>query len=47
VGAHLLVRGAGDEGTIAFQHQVFQEWYASAEVEAWMQRAAMPPRAGT
>ena len=40
VGAHLLVRGAGDEGTIAFQHQVFQEWYASAEVEALMVQAA-------
>jgi hypothetical protein len=40
VGAHLLVRGAGDEGTIAFQHQVFQEWYAAAEVEALMVQSA-------
>ena len=40
VGEHPLVRGAGDEETIAFQHQVFQEWYASAEVEALMVQAA-------
>ena len=40
VGAHLLVRGVGAEGTITFQHQLFQEWYARAEVEALMRQAA-------
>jgi hypothetical protein len=40
VGAHLLVRSAGTDGAIRFQHQLFQEWYAAAEVEKLMLRAA-------
>ena len=38
VNHHLLVRS--DSGTITFQHQQFQEWYASFEVESLMRRAA-------
>jgi hypothetical protein len=40
VGAHLLVRSAGIDGAISFQHQLFQEWYAAAEVEKVMLQAA-------
>jgi hypothetical protein len=40
VGAHLLVRAAGTDGAVAFQHQLFQEWYAAAEVEELMLQAA-------
>jgi hypothetical protein len=36
VGAHLLKR-SGDE--LEFQHQLFQEWYASYEVESLMRTA--------
>lgn len=36
VGAHLLVRFAGEEAAVRFQHQLFQEWYASREVERVM-----------
>ncbi|MEH3066077.1 MAG: hypothetical protein PGN33_26265 [Methylobacterium radiotolerans] len=35
VDAHLLVRAA-DEGGVSFQHQQFQEWFASFEVERLM-----------
>lgn len=37
VSYHLLVRATPG---VAFQHQQFQEWYASSEVEAVMMRAA-------
>jgi hypothetical protein len=40
VGAHLLLRSAGPDGAVSFQHQLFQEWYAAAEVEKLMLRAA-------
>ena len=41
VSHHLLVRsGSGLDGGIAFQHQQFQEWYASFEVEQFMRSAA-------
>ena len=40
VAAHLLVRAAGTDGAVAFQHQLFQEWYAAAEVEELMLQAA-------
>jgi cytochrome c553 len=33
---HMLVRSGAGSGTISFQHQQFQEWYASFEVEALM-----------
>lgn len=39
VGAHSLVRPAGSGG-VSFQHQQFQEWYASFEVERLMVQAA-------
>ena len=38
VGAHLLKR-SGDE--LEFQHQLFQEWYASYEVESLMRKASV------
>jgi len=38
--AHLLVRSAGSDGAIRFQHQLFQEWYGAAEVEKLMLQAA-------
>jgi hypothetical protein len=40
VRAHLLVRAAATEGSIAFQHQLFQEWYAAGEVEQLMMQSA-------
>ena len=40
VGAHLLVRSAGTDGAVSFQHQVSQEWYAADEVEKVMLKAA-------
>ncbi len=39
VSHHLLVRTGGGAGAISFQHQQFQEWYASFEVEALMRKA--------
>ncbi|KQK29564.1 hypothetical protein ARD30_16420 [Bosea thiooxidans] len=39
VGAHALVRPFG-AGSVSFQHQQFQEWYASFEVERLMLQAA-------
>jgi hypothetical protein len=36
---HSLIRSAGDQGTISFQHQQFQEWFASFEVERLMRAA--------
>lgn len=40
---HLLVRSNAPQGAVTFQHQQFQEYYASAEVERVM-RAAMQDR---
>jgi hypothetical protein len=38
VGSHLLIRASS--GTISFQHQQFQEWYASLDVGRIMREAA-------
>lgn len=40
VSHHLLVRAGGVSAAISFQHQQFQEWYASFEVETLMRVAA-------
>lgn len=40
VSAHTLVRSTMSAGGISFQHQQFQEWYASAHVERLMRQAA-------
>jgi hypothetical protein len=40
VSAHLLMRAVGIDGSVRFQHQLFQEWYAAEEVEALMVSAA-------
>lgn len=40
---HLLVRSSAPQGVVTFQHQQFQEYYASAEVERVM-RAAVQDR---
>lgn len=40
VSHHTLVRSHTGTGTISFQHQQFQEWYASLEVETLMIAAA-------
>jgi len=40
VSHHLLVRSGAGTGGFSFQHQQFQEWYASFEVEALMYAAA-------
>jgi hypothetical protein len=37
---HLLVQSGTDARGISFQHQQFQEWYASFDVEALMRKAA-------
>ena len=37
---HTLMRSGTGSGAIAFQHQQFQEWYASHEVEALMRASA-------
>jgi hypothetical protein len=39
VGSHILVRPAASAGAVMFQHQQFQEWYASYEVERLMVQA--------
>jgi hypothetical protein len=36
---HVLVRSSSEGGAISFQHQLFQEWYASFEVERLMLEA--------
>jgi hypothetical protein len=36
VNLHMMVRSGDSAGTLSFQHQQFQEWYASFEVEALM-----------
>ncbi len=40
VSAHLLVRSTGIDGAVSFQHQLFQDWYASLEVERVMLEAS-------
>ncbi len=40
VSHHLLVRSGMEAAGISFQHQHFQEWYASFDVEALMRKAA-------
>lgn len=40
VAAHLLVRSTGIDGAVSFQHQLFQDWYASLEVERVMLEAS-------
>jgi NACHT C-terminal Alpha/Beta 2 len=40
VSHHALVRTGADGQTVSFQHQQFQEWYASREVERLMRRRA-------
>ncbi|RMT36988.1 hypothetical protein ALP49_200095 [Pseudomonas syringae pv. solidagae] len=40
VAVHLLIRSAGDQAPISFQHQLFQEWFASTQVEALMKESA-------
>ncbi|SDO20771.1 NACHT domain-containing NTPase [Afipia sp. GAS231] len=40
VNAHLVVRKSGPLGDVSFQHQLFQEWYAAAEVVDLMVRSA-------
>ncbi|HZT26528.1 MAG TPA: hypothetical protein VFA57_12550 [Pseudolabrys sp.] len=37
---HVLMRSGSGNGTISFQHQQFQEWFASYDVEALMHRSA-------
>jgi hypothetical protein len=40
VSGHLLVRSSSDDGSLFFQHQQFQEWYASRRVGELMAAAA-------
>ncbi|WP_163023847.1 NACHT domain-containing protein [Pseudomonas viridiflava] len=40
VAVHLLIRSAGDQAPISFQHQLFQEWFASTQVESLMKESA-------
>jgi hypothetical protein len=40
VSHHALVRSGAGTGVLSFQHQQFQEWYASFEVERLMRAAA-------
>ncbi len=40
VSHHLLIRSEAETAELSFQHQQFQEWYASFEVEALMRDAA-------
>lgn len=37
---HVLMRSGSGDGTISFQHQQFQEWFASYDVEDLMRRSA-------
>jgi hypothetical protein len=41
VDQHTLVRAGGAPSALSFQHQQFQEWYASFEVEQVMRKAAL------
>lgn len=40
VSHHLLIRSGSETAELSFQHQQFQEWYASFEVEELMRAAA-------
>lgn len=40
VNTHTLIRSSSAEGGVSFQHQQFQEWYGSFEVERLMRSAA-------
>lgn len=40
VSHHLLIRSGGNTGGLSFQHQQFQEWYGSFDVEDLMRKAA-------
>jgi len=42
---HTLVRAGGAPAALSFQHQQFQEWYASFEVEQVIRKAALGDRA--
>jgi hypothetical protein len=44
VDQHTLVRAGGAPAALSFQHQQFQEWYASFEVEQVMRKAALGDR---
>jgi hypothetical protein len=44
VDQHTLVRTSGAPAALSFQHQQFQEWYASFEVEQLMRKAAQGER---
>jgi hypothetical protein len=46
VGHHMLVRSGSENKVISFQHQQFQEWYASFEVERLMLAAAAGDQQG-
>lgn len=39
VNLHMMVRSGDNAGTLSFQHQQFQEWYASFEAEGLMRAA--------
>ena len=41
VDAHMLVRSSTEDGAVSFQHQQFQEWFASFHVEQVMLSAAL------
>ena len=45
VDQHTLVRAGGAPAALSFQHQQFQEWYASFEVEQVIRKAALGDRA--
>jgi hypothetical protein len=40
ISGHLLIRSSSGDGSVLFQHQQFQEWYASHSVEQLMAAAA-------
>lgn len=40
VAVHLLIRSAGDQAPISFQHQLFQEWFASVQVESLIKESS-------
>lgn len=46
VSHHLLIRSGGNSGGLSFQHQQFQEWYGSFEVEDLMRKAAAGDKDG-
>ena len=44
VSTHVLTRSSLDKGGISFQHQQFQEWFGSFEVERLMRKSAQGDR---